>query len=311
MLSAVVFDIKRFAIYDGPGIRTTIFFKGCSLNCKWCQNPEGINGKVELYYDEKKCINCSECIKVCPIKKINSSVSNRFSSKVECLNGCTICYNNCPSRAIYKKGESYCAEELVSLSLEDLDFYKLSGGGVTISGGEPLLQINFVEEFLKRLKDYNINVVVETAGYVKWGNFSRILKNVDIFYYDLKIFNEKKHIEYTSHSNKLILKNLIKLSKQNKEIIIRIPMIPNITDTEENLESLISFIKGNKLEKYQIEILPYNELAEVKYDKKGINSKDIEKYFSKGLEIQSKRFLFGRKKMFADNGLKTKVLSYE
>ena len=311
MLRAMIFDIKRFAIYDGQGIRTTIFFKGCNLGCKWCHNPEGINSKIELYYDGKKCLNCGKCVKVCPIKKIRNSVSDRFSSKLNCLNNCTKCYDNCPSGAIYKIGEFCPVDELVDLSLKDLEFYKVSGGGVTLSGGEPLMQIDFVEEFLKRLKKYNINVIVETAGYVGWNNFKRILGYVDIFYYDLKIFNEKKQIEYIGHSNKLLLNNLIRLSKQGKEIIIRVPLIPNITDTKGNLNSWVSFIKKNKLEKYKIEILPYNELAEIKYDKKGINCEGIEKYFNKGMKIQTKKFLFEVRKMFIDNGLNAKVLSFD
>ena len=146
MERATIFDIKRFSIYDGPGIRTTIFFKGCSLNFEWCQNPEGLNSGFELFYNENKCINCSRCVKACPVNKISSSIANRFEKNIKCLVNCSLCYENCSSEAIYKVGEYYTVEELVNLLIKDLDFYKISGGGITLSGGEPLLQINFLEK---------------------------------------------------------------------------------------------------------------------------------------------------------------------
>lgn len=311
MLRAKVFDIKKFSIYDGQGIRTTIFFKGCNLHCKWCQNPEGNNTKVELYYNKKKCIDCSSCLPGCPVGKINKSITRRFSNEIKCLNDCSNCYNNCPSEAVYKVGKYYKIDELTRISLEDLEFYKTSGGGVTLSGGEPLLQIDFVEEFLKRLKKHKINIIIETSGLVEWDNFCRVISYTDIFYFDLKIFDEYKHILYTGGSNKLILNNLFELSKEKSKIIIRIPLIPEITDTEKNLKNIIDFIKNNKLEKHDIELLPYNELAKEKYNKIGINCECINRYFNKKIETQPKDFLLEKRELFIKNGFETKVLSIE
>lgn len=311
MLHANIFDISNFAIYDGPGIRTIIFFKDCNLRCRWCQNPEGQDRKFGLYYNKNKCINCKNCINGCPVKKINNSILNRFSNEINCLNNCIICYDICPSNAIYKVGKYYSVDELISISLEDLEFYNLSGGGVTLSGGEPLLQIDFVEEFLKKIKEYNVNIIIDTAGFVKWDNFCRVTGYTDIFYFDLKLLDKCKHISYTGHSNDLILSNLLKLSKAKSKIVIRIPLIPKITDTDENLEDIIDFIKINGLKKYNIELLPYNELANLKYKKIGINCKGIDKYFNRKIKTQSKDFLFEKKEIFIRNGLKVRILSLE
>ena len=311
MIHANVFDIKKFSIYDGPGIRTTIFFKGCDLSCKWCQNPEGYSAKIELYYDKNKCINCNSCLTVCSIGKINKSISSRFSNEIKCLNGCSKCYDVCPSGAIYEIGKSYEVDELVRITLEDLEFYKASEGGVTLSGGEPLLQIDFIEKFLKKLKKYKVNTIIETAGFVEWDNFCRIINYTDIFYFDLKIINKYEHIEYTEQSNELILNNLLKLSREKNKIVIRIPLIPGITDTDENLINIINFIKDNKLEKYDIELLPYNELAKEKYKKVGINCKSINKYFNRKMKAQTREILFERKKLFIKKGLKVRILSLE
>jgi pyruvate formate lyase activating enzyme len=311
MLYGNIFDIKKFAIYDGPGIRTTIFFNGCSLNCKWCQNPEGHSAKIELYYDKNKCINCNSCLTTCPVEKINKSISSRFSNEIKCLNDCTKCYDVCPSGAIYEVGKYYEIDELARIALEDLEFYKASGGGVTLSGGEPLLQIDFIEKFLKKLKKYKVNTIIETAGFVEWDNFCRIINYTDIFYFDLKILNKYDHINYTEQSIKLILINLLKLSRENSEVVIRIPLIPKITDTGKNLINIINFIKNNKLEKYDIELLPYNELAKEKYKKVGINCESINKYFDRKMKAQAREILLERKKLFIRNDLEVKVLTIE
>lgn len=311
MIFATIFDIEKFAIYDGPGIRTTIFFKGCNLKCLWCQNPEGIPTGIELYYDYRKCLNCNNCTKVCPIRKINKTIINRFYNGLECLHNCTNCFETCTTNAIYKIGKKYSINELVQIVLEDLPFYKFSNGGITLSGGEPLIQVDFVKKFLKIIKKYNIHVIIETAGNLKWINFKKILKYVDTIYYDLKIINEKNHIKYTGFSNKLLLKNLIKLSNIGKEIVIRIPLIPLITDIKKNIENIISFINDNNLDKHQIEILPFNEISTYKYKKTGINCKNIDKYYLKRFKRQSINFLIKIKRMFEKAKLKVKILSID
>lgn len=311
MSIGLVFDVKRFAIYDGPGIRTTVFLKGCSLNCMWCQNPEGISANVQLFYNESKCINCHACVRVCPVGKVKESVQDRFKTKISCTEDCIRCYDKCPSGAIYKKGEYYSVDKLVDVCARDIEFYRVSGGGVTLSGGEPLLQIDFVEEFLRALKSRNIHVVVETAGYVEWDSIAKIMDLVDLFFYDLKIFDEKKHINYTGVSNNLILENLVKLCLARQRVVIRIPMIPAITDTEENLKGLVYFIKREGLKSLKVELLPYNPLAQTKYAKKGINCDGIKPYFKDGMETQPSEALFEKKKIFTDQSIDARVLSYE
>lgn len=311
MSLGLIFDIKRFAIYDGPGIRTTIFFKGCGLNCIWCHNPEGIRTNLELFYNPNKCINCNICFSVCPVKKVAKSIQNRFNTSINCLDNCIKCYDNCPTNAIYKKGEYYSVDKLVNLCCKDNEFYKISDGGVTLSGGEPLLQIDFVEKFLQALVNKNINIVVDTSGYVKWSSIEKIVNLVDLFLFDFKFFDEKRHIEYTGASNKIILENLKKLSLITKKIIIRIPMIPGITDTDDNLKEIAFFIKREFLDIIRVELLPYNPLAQTKYCIKGVNNVGIKHYFSNGLESQTKELLFNKKNIFKAFSINTKVLYYE
>jgi pyruvate formate lyase activating enzyme len=308
---ALIFDIKKFAIYDGPGIRTTIFFKGCPLGCLWCHNPESKAIKLQLFYDEKKCINCNSCYSICPVHKINKSINDRFNSKTSCLDGCYKCFEACPSNAISRIGKYYNTAELIEIIQRDTEFYLTSKGGITLSGGEPLLQIEFVKAFLKQVKKLGINVIVETCGFAKWQNFIAIKDLVDVFYYDLKFASEKLHKEFTGFSNKLILNNLIELSKNGSPIVIRIPLAPGITDTTENLKAIISFIIDKGLEKHKIELLPYNELASVKYNKKGINCNDIPTYFNKNLKIQTTKLLLDQKKLFTDKNLKVRILSVD
>jgi len=311
MLKAIIFDIKKFAIYDGAGIRTTVFFKGCSLDCSWCQNPESKSVRSFLFYDKNKCIDCNKCVEACSLKKISDLKEKRFSSSLECLPDCEDCYKHCSSEAIHKVGKEYTVEELVEIITGDRNFFDISGGGVTLSGGEPLIQIDFVKDLINKLKAKKINILVETAGYVKWDNFNKIMRSVDKFYYDIKIIDEKQHIKYTGFSNKLVMDNLILLNKADNDITIRIPLIPGITDTEKNLIDIIGFINKNGMKKIPVELLPYNQLAETKFNKNGINCDHIGFYFKQGMKTQEKSFLRKRKMLFTDNNIITRILSVD
>jgi pyruvate formate lyase activating enzyme len=311
MFKAVVFDIKRFAIYDGPGIRTTIFFKGCSLDCAWCQNPESKLIRSQLFYDRRKCISCNRCVDVCPLDKISSENGERFDSSKACPPDCEKCYEGCPSGAIYKVGKEYRVDELFDLMTKDIDFFKTSGGGVTLSGGEPMVYIDFIKALIDRLETCGIDVIIETAGNVKWDSFKKILDHHIKYYYDIKLIDEGEHKKYTGHSNKLLLDNLISLHRAKKYIIIRIPLIPEITDTEKNLRGIIGFMKENSLIGIPIELLPYNQLAETKFNKKGINCGSVGPYFKPGMKTQEREFLFKKKKLFTENNITAKILSIE
>jgi pyruvate formate lyase activating enzyme len=308
--TAPVFDIKRFAIYDGVGIRTTIFFKGCSMSCTWCQNPEGRRSRYELFFNPDKCIQCNRCIPVCPVEKIRDQRINRFSD-IDCAVGCDLCYRACPTEAIYRKGDEYDTRTLLDIVLKDKAFYDSSGGGITLSGGEPLMHIEFLEHLLPKMKKQGLSVYVETCGAVPWDSFIRILKWVDHFFFDIKLIDPVMHRKYTGIQNSIILENAVKLAGTGKSIIFRIPLIPSITDSDSNLRSIADFICENGLECFPVELLPYNHLAETKYNKIGINTRGIEKYFQAELKQQPRDLLLEKRNIFAEAGLDVRILSFE
>lgn len=312
-LRGLIFDIERFAIHDGPGIRTVVFFKGCDLDCIWCQNPEGKIGNIEIYLDKSNCTKCGKCEETCPVNKIiisNDIEINRISCPIECF----LCVEKCPTSAIKQKGKYYTLNELLEIVIKDKPFFGISGGGVTLSGGEPLLQVKFVRYFLKLLKEENINVTVETAGFVEWENIETVLSYTDIIYYDLKIFNQEIHKKYTAHSNRLILENLNKLflRKKNLSILIRIPLIPHITDTKQNLMAISNFLSSNFGNYLNVELLPYNYLVEAKFrNMVCIKGKKLKQFPLSKVEKQDTNELLKMKDIFARNKIKVKVLSID
>lgn len=261
-IHGLIFDIQRFSLHDGPGIRTIVFLKGCPLRCSWCANPESQSPHPEITYNEETCIQCETCLSICPYhcitKKENQIVINRSSCQ-----GCGICSENCPTKALQLKGEKMSIDRVMEMIEKDREFYKTSGGGVTISGGEPLFQIAFLRNLLKECYCHDIHTVVETAGYSSWSNMKSIIPYTDVFYYDLKMMNSEKHLEYTGVNNRLILDNLKKLQKEANHIVIRIPVLPGINDDNENLSLLTKFLKNIRFD--EIHLLPYHYYGEKKY----------------------------------------------
>jgi pyruvate formate lyase activating enzyme len=308
---SLIFDIQRFAIHDGPGIRTVVFFKGCPLQCLWCQNPEGINLEAEILLDPDKCCKCAKCAAVCPVNKIG--VSEAIDVKpIPCIPECALCSEVCPNRAIEKIGTNYNPNELKALLLKDKPFYDVSGGGVTLSGGEPLLQINYIVKLLKLLKLSNINTLIETAGYVPWENIQSVLCLIDAIYFDLKLFDEDAHLNYTNRNNNLILDNLRLLhSKKIKNVKIRIPLIPGVTDTAENLSALANFLYSEFKNYFEVCLLPYNWLTQTKYKYVYMRDAQIKKYQLQDLKTQPKDSLLKIKNIFTDIGIPTEVISFE
>lgn len=229
MMTGLIFDIKRFALHDGPGIRTTVFLKGCPLRCWWCQNPESIREFPETLQ----------------IKSITSSY-NKF----------------CDEDVTF--GSEYSAAELLVELFKDRIFYEESNGGVTFSGGEPLIQHKFLREILSECKNVGLNTAVDTSGYASFNIIESIYDDTDLFLYDIKIIDDELHRKFTDVSNELILNNLKRITSLGNKVHIRIPLIPEITDTEKNLSDIINFIKSLKNIR-QIDLLPYNKIAESKY----------------------------------------------
>jgi pyruvate formate lyase activating enzyme len=268
----LIFDIERYAIHDGPGIRTTVFFKGCPLSCWWCHNPEGISGLKDLMYFEYKCIRCKTCVRACPINVVTFEGERINVNRSSCVK-CGKCAEDCPTGALKLVGREISVEELMKEIERDVLLYDLSGGGVTFSGGEPLCQPIFLEESLKQCKMRNIHTALDTSGYTSPNVWESIIGHVDLFLYDLKLLDDEEHQKYTGVSNKRIKKNLITLVQKGrgKDVILRFPVIPGITDTEKNINDLLRFVSHLKGVN-EIDILPYHDISE-KYDRLGMEYK--------------------------------------
>ncbi|OSS41209.1 Pyruvate formate-lyase activating enzyme [Desulfurella amilsii] len=260
-MKGLIFDIKRYSIHDGEGIRTTIFFKGCPLSCLWCHNPESQSFKTQLVHYENKCINCKTCEHICKKQAIKIIDNKAHINKLLC-NMCLDCTKSCPTNALSEIGALYSINELVEEILKDKVFY--SEGGVTISGGEPFSQAKFLLYLVKKLKDYYLNIAIDTSGYTNFSNIEKILDYTDQFLYDLKIMDPQLHKKYTGVSNQIILENLEKLSCAARDkITIRLPIIPTINDNLDNLSQTAIFLK--KLKIHKIDLLFYHNIMLDKY----------------------------------------------
>ena len=254
-MKAMLFDIQRGSYVDGPGIRTTVFFKGCNLDCKWCHNPESKSADRQMLFYSDKCTGCGKCVSVCPNK----------GKKCELCGKCALF---CPRDARKLCGREYDIEEVMRELLRDKCFYENSGGGVTFSGGECMLQIDFLSEILRECKTEGIHTAVDTAGNVPFSYFERILPFTDLFLYDIKAFSAEKHKEGTGADNARILENAKRLSGKSK-ILFRIPVIGGFNDEETEMQKIADFLKDISHEK--VELLPYHALGEHKYRALGVN----------------------------------------
>ena len=252
MRKAVIFDIERSSYVDGPGIRTTVFFKGCNLRCAWCHNPESQSPKPQMMFFKNKCTGCGKCKEKCP-------------NALEKCGLCGKCTIYCPHDAREICGKEYTVDEVIREILKDKAFYDNSDGGVTFSGGECMLQIDFLEEILKKCKKNGIHTAVDTAGHVPLGCFERILPYTDLFLYDVKCFDSKKHEDYTGVGNSLILENLKTLLETENKVWVRIPIIPDVNDTEEEMHKIRAFLNSVRLPE-KTELLPYHAMGEHKYE---------------------------------------------
>jgi pyruvate formate lyase activating enzyme len=259
----LIFNMQRFSLHDGPGIRTLIFFKGCSLRCEWCSNPEGQSGEIQLFFDRRKCSLCLECLKVCP-KNANRVENKKIIHDRDLCKFCGKCISTCFSEARNLSGKWITVPEIIEALDKDEVFFRNSGGGVTLGGGEPTFQYDFIRELLNELKKYNINTAIETCGFLAWGKLEVILDKIDWVIFDLKHINDEKHKKYTSVSNRMILENLEKLLKVKKNVIVRLTVVPGFNDSKAEKEMMVSFIRSLDRD-VCIDFLPYHEYGKFKY----------------------------------------------
>ena len=265
LIKGIVFDIKKFSIHDGPGIRTTVFFKGCPLSCWWCHNPEGQAPEPELVFWESRCIRCGTCDAVCTQGAISWD-GDVVSTDGENCTLCGDCVEVCYAEAREIAGREITVAQVMTEIERDIPFYDESGGGVTFSGGEPLFQLGFLLALLRACKEKEIHTAVDTCGFVTWGTLDSIREHVDLFLFDLKLMDDARHRKFTGVSNELILKNLQTLSQRGHHIDLRLPIIPGINDDDENIRQTGAFAAAlPRLNR--VDILPYHHAALEKYNR--------------------------------------------
>ena len=264
----MIFNIQKFSINDGPGIRTVVFFKGCPLKCTWCANPESQELRLQILWDSKKCLHCNTCVQSCPALAIknhdgNIKVDHRRCSGSGICSAKGICIEKCPAHALKAEGERKTVEEILEIVIQDLPFYEESGGGVTLSGGEASLQPEFAIELLKALKSHGIHTAIETTGFTSPAIFERLLEFLDLLLFDIKHWDEDKHKEKTNVSNTSILKNMKFAIEYGKEVLPRLPVIPNYNDSIEDAKGFVRRLKEVGAKKVQL--LPFHQFGENKY----------------------------------------------
>ena len=272
----LIFDIRRYSINDGPGIRITLFMKGCPLKCKWCHNPESQSPEVQKLYTALKCIGAQDCIEVCPEDALTLTSDGIITDSALCTL-CGKCAEACPTKAIEMSGKLYSAEELMEMIERERVHIDQSGGGVTFSGGEPLMHPEFLLKMLKACGEKGLHRVVDTCGFAPTETLLEVAKHTDLFLYDLKMMYPKKHKKWTGVDNRLILKNLKVLAETGANINIRVPLIKNVNTGEEEIRKIAEFIARLKLKisdseiaepgKTVVNLLPYHNIATGKYKK--------------------------------------------
>ena len=269
LMKGRIFDIKKFAVHDGPGIRTTVFFKGCPLKCWWCHNPESIRPKPELVLFENKCIHCNECFQVCPQEAHEKLPDGSRVYHQELCTLCGECVEVCYAEALVMEGRDVTVDEVMVELRKDIPFYENSGGGITLSGGEPTLQREFILELLKQCKAEGLHTAMDTSGQAQWKTFEKLLPYVDLILYDLKHMDHVEHKNHTGVSNELIHENLKKIDVCGIPIEVRIPIIPGINDAKENILRSTKFLTEIK-NITRVELLPYHNLGKSKYVRLGM-----------------------------------------
>lgn len=296
-----VINVQKFSVHDGDGVRTTIFFKGCLLSCKWCHNPESQSFTKDLMYYQERCTGCGMCIEVCP-KKAVTRVGDKVTTNRKLCEGCGVCTDYCVNNAREIAGERYTVSQLINMAEKDRIFYEQSHGGITLSGGEVMIQNNdFIVELARKLKKKGYNIAIDTCGQAPTENYERILPYVDMFLYDVKVIDKEKHIKYIGKPNDLILKNLKFISDNGACINIRIPVIGGVNDNEKDMQDIIDWLEEHEIKVYRVNLLPYHNTGSGKYGRLEIPYEGDDFY------KPSKEAMEGFKKMFEDANITTTV----
>ena len=285
-VEGTIFDFKRFATGDGPGIRGLIFLKGCPLECSWCANPESQDPEPEIMYHQEKCNGSKKCLEVCPHNAIEEDEEFGLIVDDDSCDLCGNCIDKCPYGSLELVGERVTVSKIMDRVRNDRAFYENSGGGITLTGGEPLFQPDFSRELLNSCKDNSIHTAIETTGYTSWDSLKSVLPYLNIIFYDFKHLDPELHQEYTGVGNELIKENLKKLSRGfSGDLIVRIPFVPDYNSSEDLLESTFGFLSGLRGIK-QVEVMPYHRFGVPKYhgtgreyglpDIKPVNREEIE-----------------------------------
>lgn len=296
-----VFDIVKYMVEDGPGIRTCIFFKGCYLRCRWCSNALGLEPEPGIAFLAHKCLNCHECLRACPSQAIFNNEQGRIETDPAKCTACGTCAEVCSAKARQRIGTAYTVQELIDIVERDRVFYRREGGGVTASGGEILMQADFVYRFLKACKQRLLGTAIETSGHGRWDRLERILSVTDFAFVDLKHFDPSAHRRLTGVDNFLILENIVKISTYCLEHpttpVLRIPVIPEINDTPDNLNQIAAFVNRLPGVKPEINLLPYHRYGISKY---AWVNKD---YALGDVPVPTDEWMQSKRRIFSDRGI--------
>lgn len=292
--TGIIFNIQKFSVNDGPGIRTVVFLKGCPLRCKWCSNPESQLTKVQVLWDSKKCIQCGHCIEICPKHAITMHDQSIHIQHTLC-NSCLQCVQECPKHALQQEGEIKTVQQVLDVVLQDLPFYEESGGGITLSGGEMLMQPEFSKQLYKASKEEGLHTACETTGYTTHEIFQDVIQDIDYILFDMKHWNPATHKQFTGVDNTFILENIAYAIKIGKTVLPRTPVIPGFNDSLEDAKALAHTF--HTIGATRVQLLPFHQFGENKYEQLQ------QDYFYKDTNALHKEDLQNYQQILLDEGI--------